>query len=417
MQLRKFYFYHFHKNVSDIDIINIWLPLAKDSEQMIDHIRVKIPNAEISVEKALEDIFTPGFITPISTQSTFRKIILYAQSDTLANSAYKVGESLNEHQLLYLIPKKSKEKAEVFFNSRKVPHQKYSYSLLRSFRPDVFVMLNDWSKEAQRIIAHCHLLKIPVICLQESVIDFGDKYKRMQWADEVFVQGSQTVIDLPRSSYYITGNPRYENISKRKNEGSYVLINCNFTYGIFEDKREAWLDDIHDILVTENLEYVISQHPRDTGNLSKYNKTILSSSASIVDQLNNTKFLITRFSSLIHEALVMGIPVIYYNPHGEKMLYDFEFDGKIVQFARSREELANCVKTVKDLIVDENYLNQYLTKHCICKTSPPSVNIAFILTSTNFDPVKLTATDVVKLGLYHPMVKNILSKIRRFFTK
>ncbi len=418
---KKYYFYHYSSEEiqnKDKSTTHVWLPLSVESKKMIEHIGKKSPDAEINIQQALSDFFlsTDQFLKASgSNKSNSKKIILYAQSDTLANSVSVIGKNLQEHSITYVVPKKNTEKADTFFESKKIEYKTYSYSILKSIHPDVFLLLNDWSKEAQRIIAHCHLLKIPVVCLQESVIDFGDHFKRMQHADEVFVQGSQTVIDLKRNSYYITGNPRYENINPVVNKGENVLINCNFTYGIFEDKRESWLDDIHQTLLKENLEYVISQHPRDTGNLSKYKKVISSSSASISQQLEDSNLLITRFSSLIHESLAMGIPVIYYNPHGETMQYDFEFDGKILQLARSRKELEACVLNFKNLTMNPQYLNEYLARHCICRTSLPSKNIEYIISTIPFKPGKFTAKDMLRVVFYHPTIKIILSNIRKVF--
>jgi hypothetical protein len=414
--LRKFYFYHTTKEKfnNDSEATYVWLPFTPEAEQMISHIKKHFANGEYIIEKTLQELFNgqSNLSTPVVTKNK-KNIFLYAQSDTLANSVYTLGKGLDSHHVHYIVPQKNNEKAEDFYDARNVQYKKYSFSLLKAKRPDLLILLNDWSKEGQRIIAHCHLLHIPVICLQESVIDFGDHFKRMQWADEVFVQGSQTILDLTRSSYYVTGNPRYEVFPQQRDKSQYVLINCNFTYGIFEDKREAWLDDIHQVLCEHDLEYAISQHPRDTGDLKKYKRVIPSSSGSIIEQLTPSKFLITRFSSLIHEALVMGIPVIYYNPHGEKMQYDFEFDEKILQLAKNRLELEQCVGNLKDFKMDRIYLNHYLARHCICQSSPPSKNIEFIISSFDFSAKKANLGDYIKMLLYHPAVKKVLSKIRK----
>lgn len=425
MQLRKFYFYHHYSaevQKKDEHTTYVWLPLCPESEQMILHIKGKTPGCEIKIQGALSEKFKSSAISDqsaneINNNDGPKKIFLYAQSDTLANSISIIGKNLTHHKLTYLVPKNSTEKADTFFTTMGIQFTSYTFGLLKKEYPDIFILLNDWSKEAKRIIAHCRYLHIPVVCLQESVIDFGDQFKRMQYADEVFVQGSQTVIDLPRQSYYVTGNPRYENIPFKKNEGEYVLINCNFTYGIFEDKREGWLDDIHHALINQDLEYVISQHPRDSGNLVKYKKVISSSSSSVPEQLNKSNLLITRFSSLIHEALVMGVPVIYYNPHGEKMKYDFEFDGKILQLATSRKELEKCLVNFKNLILNPTYLNEYLARHCICKSSTPSNNIKYLVSSIEFKPESFSWKDFMRMVFYHPTIKRVLSKIRKVFRK
>ena len=83
-----------------------------------------------------------------------------------------------------------------------------------------------------------------------------------------------------------------------------ALINSNFTYNIYEEEREKWLLDITQVLTEHNIDYSISQHPRDRGDLSCYgDKVLLSNSSSIVEQIAKSDIVITRFSSLIHESL------------------------------------------------------------------------------------------------------------------
>ena len=154
--------------------------------------------------------------------------------------------------------------------------------MLKEEKPDVMVFLNDWTKEVQRIIAHCRRLKIATVCIQESVIDFGDHFKRMQHTDYAFVQGSQTAYDLHKNIVYITGNPRYENLNlltERRKEK--VIINCNFTYNIYEKIRYTWLDMISETLDNLRMDYLIIQHPRDMGDLTKYREFRKTNSATV----------------------------------------------------------------------------------------------------------------------------------------
>ncbi|MCC6154726.1 MAG: hypothetical protein IT367_13250, partial [Candidatus Hydrogenedentes bacterium] len=61
------------------------------------------------------------------------------------------------------------------------------------------------------------------------------------------------------------------------------------------------------------------------------------------EQLKASTIVITRFSSLAHEALLMGRHVIYYNPHGEKMRYLNEDATGLLMKAYTKEELARAI--------------------------------------------------------------------------
>ncbi len=398
-------------------IKKLWFPLSSDINIVLEYIR-QHPNGPVAFW--LESSFKP-YITIhqqdlyyFNCDNTFlpqkKKIIFYAQSDTLAHSSWLIGKKLNKDQaeLLYTVPPIKKEKADEFFASKKVNYQILTCRLIKKFHPDVIVMFNDWSKISQWIIAVCRLFKIPVICIQESVIDFGDKFKRMQWADQVFIQGTQTIFDLPRDMYYLTGNPRYEPLTVIPNDDKKnILINCNFTYGVFEDIRDIWLNDVVSCADELKIPYLISQHPRDTGDISKYIHVIKSSSVQIADQLQKTKVLVTRFSSLIHEALIAGTPVVYYNPHGEQMKYDFQFNDEFLLLATNKSQLKKALVKAYEFS-DRSKIQNYLINHCIQKSNQPTENIAKLLSHHIFKPGRFSFNDAWKLFLYHPLFLKII---------
>lgn len=345
------------------------------------------------------------------------RVVFYAQSDTLANSVFSASKAFAGHAFAFFTPNHSDEGAADFFRKRNVPFTVYSCSALRKFKPDVLLLLNDWSKEAQRIMAHCRWLGIPTVCLQESIIDFGDRFKRMQHADYVFVQGAQTINDLTRSHYFITGNPRYEAILP---SGSGVInrafINCNFTYNIFESIRESWLRDIVQTLEELKIDYLISQHPRDTGNLSEYKNVERSSSEKVHAQISESRIVISRFSSLIHEALVLGKPVIYYNPHREKMKYDFGFNNKYLFLAENKADLKEKIELALENECNyDNERKQYLTNHCLPSSKSPSEIIAYVIRNGKLTPKKISFKDFFAMLFYYPPVKKILHCLRNIF--
>jgi hypothetical protein len=94
-----------------------------------------------------------------------------------------------------------------------------------------------------------------------------------------------------------------------------IVINVNFTYGSHEDKRDDWLEQVIQACKQLAIDYTISQHHADTGNMDKQSL----SSFNAYDSLRRGSLLISRFSTLVLESLALGKPVVYFNPHGEKV--------------------------------------------------------------------------------------------------
>lgn len=397
---------YFDYSEKSSDSRNLFVPNDEDTGLIRKYLQEKVGSNRICWENTLE-----------RGNLKFRKpkgnILFYSQSDTLANSVYKTIQGLSKEQYRLLVPKCDTEGASLFFQKKNIPYQAYSYSILYNSGASCLVLLNDWSKEARRIIAHCRLLKIPTVCLQESIIDFGDSFKRMQHADIAFIQGVHTALELDHPNCYVTGNPRYEKVSSitEHGTGGKALVNCNFTYGVFEQSREKWLSDILTSLNSNNQDYIISQHPRDTGDLRQFKNVHSSESSSITDDLKQSAFVITRFSSLVHETLIQGKPVIYYNPHGEKMQYDFNFNEEFLLYASNLSELTAAIGKIQRSNLNLNRLRDYLTIHCLPQHSIPSRNITDILLNKRLTPRPLKFMDIIIMLLFHRILLSGFDKL------
>jgi len=346
-----------------------------------------------------------------------RLVAFYSQSDTLANNTLCLITEDRHYKYVNYIPSGKAENADLFFEKNNIPFQKYSYRHLKESRPDLLVLYNDWTKEAIRVISHCHLLGIPVVCIQESIINFGDRFRRMQRADDVMIQGTRSALMIPRKHFYITGNPRYFRPLTGEKHPGYVLINCNFTYNIFDNIRTGWLDDITSALDEAGIDYLISQHPRDNGDLRKYKNVIRSSSSGLDEQFAGAGLLITRFSSLIHESLVRGIPVIYYNPHAEKMHYELDFDPEFLAPAGDKAALKEYISSLYRKNISGNNLDSYLNVHCLPSETKPVSNINQLLAENRFSSVKFTFKDLMHLIFYQPFILTAAAKIRRMLSQ
>jgi len=414
----------FYNTIHDKNILNydyVWVPNSEDFQYYLEYfINYSKRNVEIESILAKHIKADLGKLRTFKTSTQnlvgYKKltIVLYAQSDTLANSCSKLSSTLSKEircELCY--PRYNDEGAKDFFKSKKIEALKFSKSELKRIKPDLFFLLNDWSKEAKRVISICRLLKIPTICIQESIIDFGDNIKRMQFSDYVFVQGIQTVLDLKRTNYYLTGNPRYsvsaKVLSDNKTEQK-ALINCNFTYNIYEDIRNSWIKDIIRALQTNSIKFKISQHPRDKADLSKLTDYIIhSDSGSISKQISNSDIIISRFSSLIHESILQNKKVIYYNPHNEKMKYNFRFNSEFLHLCKTPKELEEALVF---LLKKRDYDNKpYVIQHCMPLYTKVIDNFEFILKHENFVPLKFKIKDLVILFVYCPSILKMMRSI------
>jgi len=374
-------------NTVDGDILNkyptakcIWLHNNNDAVKSIQYI---VCNSNPPVKSVyVEDVFLSflsedksreynWMIFSLSGEKDDRKtnhIAFFASNDTIASSFVPILDKLSVNKVTNYIPFTKDEKAGSIFSKYEYTYEVFSVLKFLKHRPELLILANDWGEEERFVILVARLFKIKTICLQESIIDFGEKpTDRMRWCDFVFVQGARTILELDRNLYFVTGNPRYDEIVfQEKPHAPKAFINCNFTYNIFEDQRDRWLSGIIQTLDKYNVAYVISQHPRDTGDLSKYHNVEKSNSTLVHEQIKCCSFVITRFSSLIHEAICMGRQVVYYNPHKENMKYDFQFDNTLLYKSEDQEDLERVVREVISgsgaLSYDKN--NEYLLMHC-----------------------------------------------------
>ncbi|MFH0842996.1 MAG: hypothetical protein V1903_10280 [Bacteroidota bacterium] len=346
-----------------------------------------------------------------------RLVAFYSQSDTLANNTLCLIAEDPHYKYVNYVPPGKAENADLFFKKYNIPYHRYSFRHLKESRPDLLVLYNDWTKAAIRVISHCHLLGIPVVCVQESIINFGDRFRRLQRADDVMIQGVRSALMIPRKHFYLTGNPRYFRPLTGEKHPEYVLINCNFTYNIFDKIRTAWLDEITSALDELEIDYRISHHPRDNGDLSNYRNVLRSSSSNLDEQFAGAGLLITRFSSLIHESLVRGVPVIYFNPHNEKMHYEFDFDPEYLASAGDKAALKEYITVLYRKNIFGKSLDSYLNVHCLPSATRPVSNINQLLAENRFSSVKFTFKDLMHLIFYRPFILKVAMRIRRMLPK
>ncbi|MBN4046687.1 hypothetical protein JYT90_00030 [bacterium AH-315-P07] len=183
---------------------------------------------------------------------------------------------------------------------------------------DIALIGNDNGKEERLFIHHCRRNGVGVVCLQEAVnMDFEGPV--MRWGDRNFIGGTHALGYHARKLSVLTGNPRYDDIRREDlREAPYVLINCNFTFGVASGWARAWLDQAIEAARLAGADYRITVHPRDRTDLSGVEHVMDSGAFLVRDQIAGSYVLVSRDSSLPYEALLANRHVVYFNPFRER---------------------------------------------------------------------------------------------------
>jgi GT2 family glycosyltransferase len=188
-------------------------------------------------------------------------------------------------------------------------------------------ILNDWAPSTNHLMDAVRAAGGTSFAKVEGVQDFADvdtgrERKPYQWADIILGQGPNAVASLPMKDVRIVGSSRLERMAGEPEadaNNDTVLINYNFTYGVLADAQDKWIRTCVEGARTDDLPYAISLHPA---------QEYVPSTPEIKDHVARDPFshlllrsgtLITRFSTVVFEAMARGVPVVYYNPHGEQV--------------------------------------------------------------------------------------------------
>lgn len=272
----------------------------------------------------------------------------FASNDTHIHLFRNVLEEINDNHKVKVYYREG-ENAQSAANTLNIPLEGTDEACKKDMTlAGVLVLGNDWGLK-ERDLSYTFLCKnINTVCVQESSIDLNPKEERMRNCSFPIFQGVNSLqnYDLGGVICAVIGNPRFENLKPTPFPNTkQVFINVNFTYGIFEEKREGWVNDILGVCSKLNTDYVISQHPRDAGVFTGLN--LLKSHPGIVHKtISDSTVVISRFSALLLEAICLGRPAIYYNPHGEDVFYKFEPDNKCLFYARNQDELEHILEEI-----------------------------------------------------------------------
>lgn len=228
----------------------------------------------------------------------------------------------------------------------------YEADIVSRARPRAVIVMNDWGGVVQTLVREANDLKIPTIGIIEGVQDFLDSHvehigvgrirRPYRTVKHVLAGGDYDLKFVDRDKAFVVGMPRIEPLFKKDfalPESIQVAINCNFTYGIYTDFAERWVLDAVEACRSLGVDYVVTRHHADTTNLSG----LKVARAPLHEVLSCSRVFVSRFSTAILEAMAMGRPVVYYNPHGERV-DTFKDSMGAFETVVAREELCSAIE-------------------------------------------------------------------------
>ncbi len=243
------------------------------------------------------------------------------------------------------------------------------------------VAMNDWGP-SKTLFGWCAERGVPTFGKVEGVQDFDDVdtpaiRNPYRHARHVLGQGSNDVEGLPGVDVHVVGNSQLESLWRATERPisaprSRVVINSNFTYGVLLEHRETFLDQAVNACAACALEPVISRHPADTLLPERFRPLIADRAMS--DLLDRQSMLVTRFSTVMYEAMAKGVPVAYFNPHGEHVPV-VDRCGSAISASDDVASLADSLRTMRAGIIDQSAVDRAFRAQ-VDMTSEPSARRA-----------------------------------------
>ena len=291
-------------------------------------------------------------------------VLFCPSNDTHTKLFEPIAKHLSEARFL-LFDQRAGENARQMLESLGLKYEVGGAEGLSNIRPSAIVVGNDWYQKVWELFERAYRMKISTVCLQEGCLDFATS-RRMQRCDYALIQGPIMLEHLPQKIYFLTGNPRFDNLkSSSPPKKPTVMVNCNFTYGVHEGARESWISDVVKACKELRVDFFISQHPRDRGEFPYY--PVRQSNAGVVHaHIADCSILVTRFSTLVYEAMLSGRQVIYYNPHGEEMrLFKEDATGGIYKSYNYATLVESLHKAIQPMSPEQQEAHRlFLEWHC-----------------------------------------------------
>lgn len=204
----------------------------------------------------------------------------------------------------------------------------YTDDVLVRLAPRVLFVMNDWGGVVGQKVVEARQLPVTSIALIEGVQDFEDTHvdhigvgrirRPYRHADLALLVGEADAAALAGAATALTGSTRIEALTREPRPTSrrrLVVINSNFTYGLYTAQQQDWIEQAVGACRLADVHYVVSKHHADQGDLSAYEV----SDRPLYELLREAGVVVSRFSGVMLEAMALATPVVYFNPHGERV--------------------------------------------------------------------------------------------------
>jgi glycosyltransferase involved in cell wall biosynthesis len=343
-------------NVASMDLSEFFTVLAGDKPELAPY----LPRI-LGIIDARYRLNAEGPTALNLNRHFYNKVIFYAEVDYHIRNFASIARALKELGIESVILDVSK--SPVFRHDRHLPENElaefsdveileYSHAGEEDlpFTPLCYVFAIDWGF-SRNFIHMLQMYGVPVVAFYEGICDDNNVETNRaclpyRLVDYLLLPGQyyRTVYDGRKS--FVVGMPQLQTLLELPvvfPDKPLALINLNFTYKVLEDRRDDWLSSAVQACAAAGFDYIISQHPVDMGKVDPGRKTDL----SVYDAIKKSTVLISRFSTCVLEALASGKPVIYHNPHGERMDKFLSDPMGAYQVTSSAEELAEALADVR----------------------------------------------------------------------
>ena len=283
-------------------------------------------------------------------------IVFIPHKDYHAKTVLYLKEMLEQRGLTYAIADCSAlyrdEGVRKVLQEFDVPHISFPQLCFGDFSPKSIVVFNDWDRVVTRpAMEAAKKAGIVALAIVEGVQDYDDAdtgrvRSAYKTCSHVITpcKFDMKYFDSEVQHVYEGAIPRIEKLAAEVELHPYstmkpIVINSNFSYNVLVNKRDEWVKTAVDACIELELPYVISRHPADMGDFSQYTVT----AKTMYDAIWDGSLFISRFGSGIIEAIAMSRPVIYYNPHQEKV-DKFKDSLGAYYIANSKDELKHFIK-------------------------------------------------------------------------
>jgi hypothetical protein len=238
-----------------------------------------------------------------------------------------------------------------------LPSMVYSEEFFTTLPPgSAVVVMCDWSPWEQKAVIAARQSGIATIGMIEGCQDYLDthiEHLKDSYSFKPRYPYATVAERLLLGEYdsnfingVVTGCPRFDSLVSERPplpEKPTVCINSNFTYSLYEDIRDKWCETAVAAAEKAGWDYYIIQHPRDRGDYSNYNTH---ENYDLHEALRKSHLLISRFSSIIFDALLLGRRVVYYNPHQERQPTFLEPNGAFDYVESGSNELKSVLEEI-----------------------------------------------------------------------